>query len=213
MVSKVKVGTLALAIIVLLAATSTAVAQSFVDVRIVVPEKMEVQQGEVFKLPISYDVAGDVEALLISLKARVPVDSFDLVVVEHDCEELETAKEPGHMVVVCKYVKKYPSSDVIAELVLKAKKTGYVTVEWTATAYVEDASYTFTGSEAAYIVVEKPFKKSFTAQIPPVAVAIAELAAMGVSQLLPPQYKHILLTLGILLVVVGVIAFLGLVPL
>ena len=68
MVSKVKVGTLALAIIVLLAATSTAVAQSFVDVRIVVPEKMEVQQGEVFKLPIGYVVAGDVEALLVFLE-------------------------------------------------------------------------------------------------------------------------------------------------
>ena len=158
MVSKVRVRTLALAIIVLLAATSTAVAQPSVDVRIVVPEKMRVQQGEVFKLPISYDVAGDVEALLVFLKARVPVDSFDLVVVEHDCEELETAEEPGYMVVVCRYVKKYPSSDVIAELVLEAKKTDRVTVEWTAIAWVGDASYTFTGSEATYVVVEKPFK-------------------------------------------------------
>ena len=211
--SKVKVRVLALAIIVLLAAVSTAMAQPSVDVRIVVPEKMKVRQGEVFKLPISYDVAGDVEALLVSLKARVPMDSFDLVVVEHDCEELETAEEPGYMVVVCKYVKKYTSSDVIAGLVLKAKKTDRVTVEWTAIAWVGDASYTFTGSEATYVVVEKPLKKPFTAQIPLAAVTVAGLAAIGVSQLLPPQYKHILLVLGILLVLVGVTAFLGLVPL
>ena len=68
------------------------------------------------------------------MKARVPVDSFDLVCVKYNCRELETAEEPGYTVVACKYVKKYSSSDVIAELMLKAEKADRITVEWTAIA-------------------------------------------------------------------------------
>lgn len=182
-------------------------AQLPVIFEIVAPDKIAVQRDTVFRLPISYTIEGDANVLSMTLKVKVLVDSFELVGVSHGCKKLEVSQELGYKVVTCKYIEKNPSRDTIVVLVLKAKRTDHIMVEWVAEAITEDKSYGFIGSKTIYVVVEKPF----TIRIAPAGI-MAGLVAIGASQLLPQHYKHLLLLLGIALLLTGIIA-LGLISL